>query len=106
MISYSNMDNMFTYDTNMFYNARCNAVNNYNGMPNYGYCPYAAYNNTVQNFTRSNCPYSNNSYYQYSPTVNCINPSYQGERNFGGFENPSYNGELRMRTVSIEDIRD
>jgi hypothetical protein len=99
------MDNMYTYDSNGFYNGRYNAANNYNSMSNYGYCPYAAYNNALVNYTRNDCACKNN-YYQYSPTVNCINPVYPGEGGNGSYNGASNNWNLRMRTVTIEDIRD
>lgn len=114
MISYSNMDNMYTYDTNGFYNGRYNAVNNNNSIPPYGpygYCPFAAYNNMANNYMRNECPYRNN-YYQYSPTVECINPvyitypTYPLENSYGNFNSNLNNWNMRMRMVSVEDIRD
>ncbi|WP_139904207.1 hypothetical protein [Clostridium thermarum] len=105
MISYSNMDNMYTYDTNSFYNGRYNYMNNYNSMSPYGYCPFAANNNMDNNYMRNECPYRNN-YYQYSPTAECITPAYPLENNYGNFNSNLNNWNMRMRTVSIEDIRD
>ena len=106
MINYNNADNFYRYDTNAFNDSRYSPVSSCNGMPNYGYCPYAAYNNSLQNYPRNNCPYNNNDYFQYSPTVNCINPAYPREGSFNAYGIPNYGGELKMRTVSIEDIRD
>ncbi|NLP28084.1 MAG: hypothetical protein GX370_04850 [Clostridia bacterium] len=91
-------------------NSANNTANCCNAMNTYGYCPYAqninsAQNNVVENQLRGSCPY-NNENYQYSPTVSCVNPYYPPEYNFRGYENNYYNGDIKIRTVSIEDIRD
>lgn len=104
-----------TMKNNNMYNGPINNINS--GVPNcysaantYGYCPYAQNNKTTQNGAvenqfRGNCPYDNENY-QYSPTVNCINPYYPPENNYRSNENNYYNGDMKIRTVSIEEIRD
>lgn len=110
-----------TMNSNNMYNGPLNNINS--GVPNcyniantYGYCPYMQNNmanqsnlitpnNVVDNQFRGNCPYDSENY-QYSPTVNCINPYYPQENHNRSFENNFYNGDIKIRTVSIEDIRD
>jgi len=104
-----------TMKSNNQYNGPVNNINS--GVPNcygtantYGYCPYVQNNmvdpnSTVDNQFRGSCPYGNENY-QYSPTVNCINPYYPQENAYRSYENNFYNGDIKIRTVSIEEIRD
>lgn len=107
--------NGFNYNQGIYNTMRNNNINS--SVPNYyctantyGYCPYTQNNNgpqhnIVENHFRGNCPYDNENY-QYSPTVNCINPYYPSESSYRTYENSQYNGDMKIRFVSIEDIRD